>query len=71
VGWTTRVRFPVVKEFSSLGPTHPPLQWISVALTLVVKQPGYEADIVPPSGAEVKIHEAIPPLPHMSSWYGT
>jgi hypothetical protein len=36
---------------------------------LGVKQPGREADLSLPSIAEVKYCEAIPPLPHISSWY--
>jgi hypothetical protein len=33
-----------------------------------VKRQGHEADHSPPCSAEVKGGEAIPPLPHMSSW---
>jgi hypothetical protein len=42
-----------------------PAQFISPG----VKWPGYEADPSPPSG-ELKNGEAIPPLPHTSSWRG-
>jgi hypothetical protein len=35
-----------------------------------VKLPEHETDHSPPSSAEVKTVEAIPPLPHMSSWRG-
>jgi hypothetical protein len=38
----------------ALGPTQPPIQWVSEALSLGVKQPGSEADHSPPSSAEVK-----------------
>jgi hypothetical protein len=38
----------------ALGPTQPPIQWISGALSLVIKRPGREADHSPPSSAEVK-----------------
>jgi hypothetical protein len=37
-----------------LGPTQPPIQWVSGALTLGVKRPGREADHSPPFSAEVK-----------------
>jgi hypothetical protein len=36
---------------------------------LEIKRPGHEADHSPPSVAEVKNCGAIPPLPHMPSWY--
>jgi len=39
---------------STLGPTPPPIQWVTGALSLRVKWPGHEADISPPSSAEVK-----------------
>jgi hypothetical protein len=39
---------------TALGPTKPPIQWISRALSLGVKQSGREADHSPPSSAEVK-----------------
>jgi hypothetical protein len=38
----------------ALGPTQPPIQWVSGALSLRVKQLGCEADHSPPSSAEVK-----------------
>jgi len=38
----------------ALGPTQPPIQWILQALSLGVKQLGREADLSPPSSAEVK-----------------
>jgi hypothetical protein len=37
-----------------LGPTQPPKQWVTGALSLGVKQPRREADHSPPSSAEVK-----------------
>jgi hypothetical protein len=52
----------------TLGPTHPPIQWVLGALSLGVKQQGLEAEHSPPSSAEVKKGGAIPPLRHMSSW---
>jgi hypothetical protein len=54
----------------ALGPTHPPIQWVLGALSLVVKRPGRDADHSPPSSAEVKSGGAMPPLPHASSWHG-
>jgi hypothetical protein len=38
----------------ALGPTQPPIQWVPGALSLGVKRPGHEADLSPPSSAEVK-----------------
>jgi hypothetical protein len=35
-----------------------------------VKRPGREADLSPPSSAEVKMRGAIPPFPYTSSWRG-
>jgi hypothetical protein len=39
---------------TALGPTQPPIQWVSGALSLGVKRSGHEADHSPPSSAEVK-----------------
>jgi hypothetical protein len=58
----SRVRFPAGTGNFSLHyrvqngseATHPPIQWVSGALSLGVKQQGREADILPPSSAEVK-----------------
>jgi hypothetical protein len=41
-------------DFSALGPTQPPIQWVPGALFLGVKRPGRETDHSLPSGAEVK-----------------
>jgi hypothetical protein len=38
----------------ALGPTQPPIQWVSGALSLEEKWPGCEADHSPPPSAEVK-----------------
>jgi hypothetical protein len=38
----------------ALGPTQPPIKWVTGALSLRVKRPGREADHSPPSSAEVK-----------------
>jgi hypothetical protein len=48
----------------SLGPTQPPTQWLTEALSLGLKREGRETDSSPPSSAEVKNGGAIPPLPH-------
>jgi hypothetical protein len=53
----------------ALSSTQPPVQWVSGASTLDVKVPVLEADRSKPSSAEVKNGGAIPPRPHMSSWY--
>jgi hypothetical protein len=39
---------------TALGPTQPPIQWVPGALPLRVKRSGHEADVSPPSSAEVK-----------------
>jgi hypothetical protein len=39
---------------TALGPTQTPIQWVTGALSLVVKRLGREADHSPPSSAEVK-----------------
>jgi hypothetical protein len=39
---------------TALGPTQPPSQWVSGALSLGVKRPGREADHSPSSSADVK-----------------
>jgi hypothetical protein len=44
-----------------MGPTQPPIQWVSEAL--VVQRPVREADHSPPSSARVKTGEAILPTP--------
>jgi hypothetical protein len=41
-----------------------------LVFTKGVKQQGLDTDHTSPSGAEVKIGGAIPPLPHTSSWHG-
>jgi hypothetical protein len=62
--------------FSS--PQRPDSLWVHTASYLVVlransqgsRRPGHESDHSPPSSAKVENGEAIPPLPHTSSWYG-
>jgi hypothetical protein len=53
----------------ALGPTQPPIQWVSGFLSQGVKSPGRVADHSSPSTAEVKNGGAILPLPHTSSWH--
>jgi hypothetical protein len=55
---------------AALGPTQPPIRWVTGALSLGVKRSGREADHSPPSSAEVKKREAIHPFPNMPSWRG-
>jgi len=38
----------------ALGPSQPPIQWVTGVLSLGVKRPGREAERSPPSSAEVK-----------------
>jgi hypothetical protein len=47
----------------ALRPTQPLVQWVPGTLSLGVKRPGREADLPPPSSADVKNCGAIPPLP--------
>jgi hypothetical protein len=58
------------RDFSVLHTTQPPIRWALWALSQEVKWQGCEADHSPPSSAEVKNDEAIPPFPHTSSWHG-
>jgi len=39
---------------SALGPTQPPIQWLTRALFLGIKPPRREADHAPPSSTKVK-----------------
>jgi hypothetical protein len=76
MGWTIRVLgfdswwglgiflFITISRMA-LGPTQPPIQWVSGALSLGVKRPGREADHSPPSSAEVKnvwSYTSTPPI---------
>jgi hypothetical protein len=52
-----------------LGPTQPPIKWLSWALSLGVKRPGRETDHSPPVSAEVKktwIYTSIPTYAFMA-----
>lgn len=51
----------------TLEPTQPLVQIVPDVLSPAVKRKGREADHSPPSRAEIKKCEAIPPPPHMSS----
>jgi hypothetical protein len=71
-GWTARVRFPTVKDFSLLysvqtdSETHPASYPMSTRGSFPgVKRQEREADHLPPSSAEVKKGEPIRPLPHV------
>jgi hypothetical protein len=55
----------------ALRPTQPPIRWVQGAISLGVKRLGPEVDHSPPFSAEVKNGEAVPPLPHTSSWHST
>jgi hypothetical protein len=60
--WDSRIRFQAgagnffftTASRTALGPTQPPIQWVSGALSLGVKRPGRKADHSPPSSGEVK-----------------
>jgi hypothetical protein len=45
---------PTTVSRRALGPTQPPIQWVTGALSVGVKWPGHEADHSPPPSAEVK-----------------
>jgi hypothetical protein len=55
---------------TAVGPTQPPIQWVTRALSLEVKRPGREADYSPPSSAEVKCVELYFHSPNMPSLRG-
>jgi hypothetical protein len=56
----------------ALGPTQPPMQWVSGAISLGIKGPGREADYSPPSSTEVtECAELYFHSPNTSSWRGT
>jgi hypothetical protein len=45
-----------------LGPTQPPIKWVTGALSPGIKRPGREADHSSPTSAEVKDNGSIYPL---------
>jgi hypothetical protein len=51
----------------ALGPTQPPTEYLTMAISPGGKQPGPEADHSSPSSAEVKNCGATPSFHHMSS----
>jgi hypothetical protein len=61
MGWMTRVQLLVragiflfaTMSRLTLGPTHPPIQWLLGAFFPRVKQPGHKADHSPLSGIRV------------------
>jgi hypothetical protein len=56
---------------TTLGPTQPPIEWVSGPLSLRLKRPGREADHSPPSTAEVKeCVELYIQTPNTPSWRG-
>jgi hypothetical protein len=55
----------------ALGPMQSHIQWFPRAHSPGVMRPVREANYTPPSSTKVKNCGAIPPLPHMPSWYST
>jgi hypothetical protein len=53
-----------------LGPTQPPIQWVTGALSLAVKWPGCEADPHLHLVSRSRMRGAIPPLPSTPLWRG-
>jgi hypothetical protein len=53
---------------SVLRPGQPPIQWVPGLISPGIKRPKREFDLSHPCSAEVKYDEALPPVPHMSSW---
>jgi hypothetical protein len=48
-----------------LGPTQPPIKWVSGIFPRVVKRPGHEGDHSPPSSADVEntwSYASTPPI---------
>jgi hypothetical protein len=79
MGWTIAVGIQaglgiflfVTVSRPAMGPTHSPIPWILVALSLGMKWLRHEADHSPPSSDEVK--ECVELYLHslnMSSWHG-
>jgi hypothetical protein len=46
--------FFIIVPKPKIGPTQPPIQWVTEAISLGVKRPGRKADHSPQSSAEVK-----------------
>jgi hypothetical protein len=69
-GWMSEVQIPkggktFLRNVQAGSGDHP----TSYPIGTGGKLPGREAYLSPPPSAEVKNGEAIPPLPHMSSWH--
>jgi hypothetical protein len=76
-GWTgvrvakkLRISLFTTVSISAVGPTQPPIQWVPGTLSLGLKWLGREADLSPPSNAEVRNAWNIPPLPDTPSCRG-
>jgi hypothetical protein len=54
----------------ALRATQPPIQDVPAAVSLGIKQQGFDGDRSPPSRAEVKNGGATLALLHTSSWHG-
>jgi len=55
----------------AMGPTQPPIQWVTATPSLGLKRPGREADRSPPSNAEIKeCVELYLFSPNTPSWRG-
>jgi len=52
----------------ALGPTQPPMQWVSWALSLGIKRPELGADHSPPFSTESRNSWSCTFTPDMSSW---
>jgi len=51
-----------------VGPMEPSIQWVQGGPFSGVEWFGHEADLSPPSGAEVKMSRGRAPFSHMPSW---
>jgi hypothetical protein len=76
VGWCLvkykdNFTFTFTESRLALGPTQPPIQRVSSALSPGLKLPWLEADHSPPSSAEVKNTGSYTFTPHTSSWRGS
>jgi hypothetical protein len=66
--WRLGIFLFTIASRTALGPTQPPIKWVSRALSLGVKRLEREADHSPPSSAEVKhawSYTSIPPYVFM------
>jgi hypothetical protein len=66
-GWVKNVLFSKSSTLT-LEPTQTPTQWVSEALSPGVKRQGREADLSPPTSAEVKKIWIYTSTPHTPSW---